>query len=238
MPYTLLKLAMLFLLITQGVFMLLYMYRFHTLKWKCLNSAVFVLTGVCALLIAGVSPYSVLIFVGLVASFFGDLTLDFKFLGQQNLLGIIFFFFAHLSYIAAFSTVSMSYGERLFSRQEFIMAVVIVASSIYLLEKIGLNFGKLKLPIFIYTCVLSLMVVKAIGLGIMLVSLSFIAGGILIIAGSVLFLLSDFGLSFFMFSQKREIRVFNKVLLLSRINILTYFSAQSLLAFSIIFIGV
>ena len=119
-----------------------------------------------------------IVFVGLALSFFGDMFL----IGQSQrnfLLGLTSFLLAHIAYITAFVTAGLNRKWALRA------AVPVIAIAVLVLAWISPNVAPyLATPVYIYTAVISLMVIAAFG-----------ARGAgaskLIVAGALMFFVSD-----------------------------------------------
>ncbi len=119
-----------------------------------------------------------IVFVGLALSFCGDMFL----IGQSQrdfLLGLLSFLLAHIAYVTAFVTAGLN------RKWTVRAAVPVIAVSALVLVWISPNVAPyLATPVYVYTAVISLMVITAFG-----------ARGAgaskLIIAGALLFYVSD-----------------------------------------------
>lgn len=124
------------------------------------------------------SRYGQLILLGLVFSWFGDMFL----VGQARsffLLGLGSFLFAHVVYIAAF--IVKGINVRCIAVATLPVAAVGIAVSIWLTPYIP---PELVIPVRTYTCVISLMLIAAIGTRGR-------GATMLILAGALMFFLSD-----------------------------------------------
>jgi len=124
------------------------------------------------------SNYGRIILLGLTFSWFGDAAL----IGETRslfLLGLVAFLFAHIAYIAAFVVLGISVKWVLVAAMP--IALIAVAVSFWLAPYVP---QELVMPVRIYTAVISLMVISAFGTR---------GGGatILVVAGAVMFFLSD-----------------------------------------------
>jgi uncharacterized membrane protein YhhN len=119
-----------------------------------------------------------IVFAGLALSFFGDMFL----IGQSQrnfLLGLTSFLLAHIAYITAFVTAGLNRKWALRA------AMPVIAIAVLILAWISPNVAPyLATPVYIYTAVISLMVIAAFG-----------ARGAgaskLIVAGALMFFVSD-----------------------------------------------
>jgi uncharacterized membrane protein YhhN len=153
---------------------------------KLIASTAFVVAAAAAG--ARQSRYGRLVFAGLLLSWFGDAFL----IGTAQrwfLLGLVSFLCAHVAYVTAFITLGVERRWTLSSAAVivFIAALVLAWLAPYL--PVGLVW-----PVRIYTAVISLMVITAFGtLG---------AGASpLIVAGAVLFYISDLSVAAMRFTE-------------------------------------
>ncbi len=145
---------------------------------------------VAAALTAGAmgSRYGRIVLAGLVLSWFGDAFL----VGTAErwfLLGLVSFFLAHVAYVTAFVTLGVDRRWSLSAAA----AVVVIGALVLAWLTPGLPEG-LVWPVRVYTAVISLMVITAFGtLG---------AGATpLIVAGAVLFYVSDLSVAAMRFTE-------------------------------------
>ncbi len=119
-----------------------------------------------------------IVFVGLVLSLFGDVFLIG--LSQRNfLLGLMSFLFAHIAYITAFVTGGLN--RRWVARAALPVTAITVAVLLWISPHVAPHLAT---PVYVYTAVISLMVISAFG-----------ARGSgaprLIVAGALMFFVSD-----------------------------------------------
>ena len=209
-----------------------------SLFFKMICATSFLSMGVLSMNMANnKSTYAIIMLVGLVFCWFGDLFLHLN--NSQKAFGTGFcsFLIGHIVYIIAYvktlPIVNMDYNH--FNFIEIAVVVLIYAIGLVLVKVFKINFsiGLLKFGCIIYGGLLAAMFVKASSLGLNF----WLNGGkygvvafLVLSIGSLCFMLSDATLGIIMFGgQKRNkpLKVF---------NIVTYFLAQSLLASSILFI--
>lgn len=193
------------------------------------------LTSLCFLLIslsayfnnANNFNYFLLIFIGLIFSFLGDL-----FLGINNsnsisnntlfLCALISFSITHIFYSLSFINLS-----KLFFRN-FLFAIMLAFILISILKCTKkINFKNMFIPVCFYALIISFMVCTSLSL----VNITYLNNIYLslIISGTVIFLISDFILAFVLFYKDCS-----KVV--SRLNLITYYVGQILISLSILYI--
>ncbi len=158
------------------------------------------------------SYYQLFIILGLSFSLVGDVMLMRPI--NKFIFGLIAFFIGHLFYTSAFVSVEGFQSFHLIGVLLFVMGLTLF---IYLFPAIR----KLRIPVAVYIVIISLMVWQAGGVW---ASLSTMKTGFAFL-GAVLFCVSDMVLSV---SRFRKPFILSQVIILS-----TYYSAQTLLAFSI-----
>ena len=198
-----------------------------TLLIKMLCSGIFVATGIISAVYSGGfgSLYPLLLVIGLVCSWFGDVLLHKAESMPRYITGGLGFLAAHVLYITAFIKTA---ATPVFALRDIIIMLCAYALAAVLYFVLKLKAGKLLVPIMIYAAVLCFMLSKAVNLGIIEIGKGVYAGGIILILGALLFVLSDFmlGISFLGNTTYKK----------QAVNMLAYFPAQMLLALSILFI--
>jgi len=122
--------------------------------------------------------YGQILFAGLVLSLCGDLFLTG--LSQRAfMLGLASFLLAHLAYVVAFSVLGLNHKWMLFAAVPVIAVAVLVAA--WLAPHTP---AELLVPVRIYTIVISVMVIAAVGA-------KGAGGPTLVVIGAVLFYVSD-----------------------------------------------
>lgn len=210
--------------------------NWHSLGYKMICASTYVALAATMTNVTGkFGGYSLLMIIGFIASWFGDLMLHIPkptkvFFG----IGMGFFMVAHLFYCLAYIGVQRSFfpDVKTVSWQEILIAVIITATflGVCLIKKV--SFGSMLLPGAVYGIFVTMMMIKSSLLGIRLLTGN-IAGmtvpAILLIIGGICFFLSDGSLSLISFDtryKKFKLKVF---------NIVTYFGAQVCLALSIFY---
>ncbi|PKL35741.1 MAG: hypothetical protein CVV44_19630 [Spirochaetae bacterium HGW-Spirochaetae-1] len=138
----------------------------------------------------GIDRYSILIITALMLSMIADVMLM---IVEIDLLkyGIVYFLLAHVVYIFAFSV-----GYQ-FQPWNAVIGAFLLASVILFYYRIGRHGGKLRIPVFVYSVVLALMIYFAfshLGNGN--------PAGILVAIGGALFAISDTCLAYNAFKKK------------------------------------
>lgn len=209
-----------------------------SLFYKMICATSFLGVGVLSMTIAGnKSVYAIMMLVGLVFGWLGDLFLHLNNTQKAFAIGFCNFLVGHIVYIVAYiRTLPLISDEySFFNIYEIILALSLVTLAIVAMVKfkIQISVSVLKYGIVIYSLLLIVMHLKASALGLCY----WLNGGkygviafLVLAIGSLCFMLSDATLGIIMFGgQKRNkpLKVF---------NIVTYFLAQSMLASSILFI--
>lgn len=198
---------------------------------KCSGSLIFIITAIVASFLgAGMTAVASVMLVGFCMSLVGDFWLDQELTEKHIFLGIVFFFTAHLCYIAAF----LKFGkEKLGITSMFTKTEIIAIAAVFVVAAVGsfvtkMQLGKLIVPVGLYSIVIATMVVKAITTCVAIYNTKAVATYALVTLalGALLFIISDLILSFMYFGSKntKGMRI---------ANIVTYFSGQMLLAISL-----
>ena len=230
------------LIVLEIIFVPLYLKKmwptknWHSLGYKMVCASAYVaLAVVITCSSENFGKYSLMMIIGFIASWFGDLMLHIPkptkvFFG----IGMLFFGTAHIFYCLAFIGVQLSFfpATTAVAWQEILTAVVTIAVflTVCLIKKV--SFGSMLVPCAVYGILVTMMMIKSSMLGIRL-----LANGIngmtvpalLFLIGGICFLLSDGSLALISFDtryKKFKLKVF---------NIVTYFGAQICLALSILY---
>lgn len=210
--------------------------------FKSLSSIMFVLTALLAYLAnQNASIYFVVcIIFGLILGLVGDIILDLKVAYSESetlyfRVGTACFFAGHIFYLIA---IFNSFNFSLLTVLLPILGALCIGFLMIITSKIlGINFKKHKLICFSYASVLSLTAISAI-CGLIISGLT--PFFIFITLGGILFLVSDVILTFQYFSVKNSDELCklkpqsNNILM--TLNHVTYYTAQFLIALSILFI--
>ena len=177
------------------------------------------------------SIFNVLVILGLSLGLIGDILLDLKYVDIERTVGytyggFIAFGIGHILYITAL-IMNYSSGNILFIILPIVIDIILSIITILLEKPLKIKYGRYKIISFIYalalfgTCMFSLFLAIENGFQILPLNLFFIA--------SVLFAISDLVLSGTFFGENKE-RPVDFIL-----NYSTYYSAQFLIAFLLIF---
>lgn len=210
-----------------------------SLTCKMICATMFLAVGVLAYIYSGNnSEFAKFMLIGLGSSWFGDLFLHLK-QGCKVTFGIGFVFFAaaHVLYLVAYSKATEFYTpERKFlTIPEILIAIAIIVFFYFLLKgKDMINFASPIVAIFsLYGLILTTMFIKAVVVGHQYISMGNpVFGGVSLALGGTLFFTSDMTLVLLMTSEKLK-----KNHRLKDYNIGSYFLGQTLLALSVLFIG-
>jgi len=184
--------------------------RFYHYIFKPLTIVLIIFFGLFSDNIAE-NKYSQLILLGLLLSFFGDV---FLMKGKKEFLfGMIAFFLAHIFYIIAFSVPEMKFNLFLYG----IIFTISLSYYIFLFP----SLDNLRIPVFLYTAVISFMLYFAISYYLVNNDLL----GKLILSGAILFTISDMLLAIRQFKSDFPFS--------SQLVYLTYFPAQYLFCLTI-----
>lgn len=157
------------------------------------------------------STYGFIVISALIFSMFGDIALMPPDNNKKFRIGLVFFLTAHVIYIAAFFYLGK------FSYVDLISGgILIVAASAFYLMIRG-NLGAMKIPVIVYIIIICLMVNRAVS-----------TGNSLVIAGAVLFFISDLLLASNRFFRKWKYE---------RLSLAFYYGAQLFLALSVSSVG-
>lgn len=208
--------------------------RYGKLINKMAASVPFVVTGVY-LTLAGSPvnmPYSLLIVGGLVSSFIGDWVLKYDLFGMKGLPGIAAFALAHILYISAFA-VRVPFAA--YDLWLILPWIGMLDGEIFLKKKLKIDLGATAPAVLVYAMIINAMVI----LGIRAAFLTAEGGmsvvrSLVLIAGVIMFIVSDAGVCLMMFDGRKEITVKGKVIKLDPVNIFNYCGGQMLIAASVL----
>lgn len=211
-----------------------------SLFWKMICSTLFIITAVFAMVfVKNYSLFAILMLIGFFFSWWGDFLLHVSGKPIFFIFGLISFLIGHIMYISAY-TVAM---QKIFPEASFIgipemiAYIIIICTALFSLNNLCVEFGDAYLPCLIYLCTIGVMVVKAFSFAIHIIincaTPSPIFTGIMLMAGAILFMLSDYSLAILTFTK--GIKQHGK---LRNFNIWTYFFGQMCLGITILFITV
>ena len=171
-------------------------------------------------------PVLMIILLGLIAGLIGDLFLALRplqdLVEDQNIIisGIVCFSVGHLFYFTAFMMMTT------FSWLSVIIAVVMTIVIYFMSDKLDYRMGKAKTPTLIYSFLIFLMVGQTLGFAIIT---GFSTFSMMFLVGALLFSISDLILAPIYYGNgNRPMMVI--------MNLITYYSAQILIAVSILFL--
>lgn len=195
---------------------------------KILASLTFVYTAIFSYLKNPInSAYPILLFIGLIFALFGDIFLVLKSRTKEGLdnvflMGLISFSITHIFYSSAFMTLG-SFG--------FVTLISTILFSIFysvFFDSLKcINFKNMFYPSHIYIIAVSFMFSNTLGLIGSNINHSAL---LLMLIGALLFMISDFILTFVLFFD-------NCPKFMELINLLTYYLGQILLALSILYLS-
>ena len=206
---------------------------------KMICASMFLAVGILTYFYTGNdSEFAKFMLIGLSSSWLGDLFLHLK-QGCKVTFGIGFIFFAaaHVLYLIAYSKATALYlpESKFFTIPEIIFALATVIILYFLFKGKGqINFLSPLMSVFIvYGLILVSMFVKAVSFGAQfIIDGNSVFGGLCLAIGGTLFFTSDLTLVLLMFNEK-----WKKSHRLKDYNIGSYFLGQTLLALSVLFIG-
>ena len=199
----------------------------------------FLAVGILAYFYTGnTSEFAKFILIGLASSWFGDMFLHMKQGCKVTFgIGMVFFAAAHVLYLVAYyKATKLYFPERTFiGILDIILIIATLLIFYYLFKGKGqINFLHSIMIVFaIYGLILVTMFVKAVVFGTeYIIAGNSFAGGLCLAFGGTLFFSSDLTLVLIMFNEK-----WKKSHRLKDYNIGSYFLGQTLLALSVLSIG-
>lgn len=210
--------------------------NWHSLGYKMVCASAYVLLALTLVTAeGGFTPYSKLMFIGLINSWLGDLNLHIpKPTKKFFIIGMFFFMVSHIFYCLAYIHVQKEFFPDvptvLWWEVAFVIFYILAFFAVCCVKKV--KFGVMALPSAIYGIAVTTMMIKACSLAVRLAAdnpQDMLVPSLLLILGGVCFLASDSTLALISFDtryKKFGLKVF---------NIVTYFPAQVCLAFTVIF---
>ena len=207
---------------------------------KMICATMFLSVGLLAFFYTGnTSEFAKFMLIGLASSWFGDLFLHLK-QGCKVTFGIGFVFFAaaHVLYLIAYSKATKLYfpDRNFLSIPEILIVVGIIAFFFFLFKgkAVMINFANPVIAVFVvYGLILTSMFIKAVVFGAQFIMAGNpVFGGLSLAIGGTLFFTSDMTLVVIMSSER-----WKKSYRLKDYNIGSYFIGQTLLALSVLFVG-
>ncbi len=208
--------------------------RYGKLINKMAASVPFVVTGVYLTIVG--SPvnmtYAVLITAGLVSSFIGDWVLKYDLFGMKGLPGIAAFALAHILYISAFA-VRVPFAA--YDLWLILPWIGMLDGEIFLKKKLKIDLGATAPAVLVYAMIIDAMVVLGIRAAVLTAQGSMsVVRSLVLIAGVIMFIVSDAGVCLMMFDGRKEITVRGKVIKLDPVNIFNYCGGQMLISASVL----
>ena len=216
-------------------------FLFEKLKGYCLKeviikgitSAFFIALGIYALYTTNLKHFSKFAVLGLVCGLFGDIFLELKYAYRSKeyeytMAGFIAFAIGHILYITGMFLEFYKDQSVLFILVPIFIGLLMGPGTIFMGKLLKTNYGRYKVISFIYATILFTMLASTFSVWMMS---GFINPGLLLlfIAG-ILFTVSDLILNLTYFGEGHD-KPFDLIS-----NAITYYSAQFIIAFSIIFI--
>lgn len=208
-------------------------YTLKSVFWKTFVSVLFLAVALCAWYGSGcMHIMGVLIILGLIFGLLGDIWLDLKYVYPEQddiftYAGFASFSVGHILFIAGMLLRYGPEGKPLYIILPILLAILVSAGNIMMEKVMKLDFGKMRKIVFGYGAILfsTVLVSGSLALyhGWQVTTLN------IIFVGSILFALSDLVLSGTYFGGKeRPVDII--------LNYLTYYPAQFLIAFSLLFL--
>ncbi|MBR3596126.1 MAG: lysoplasmalogenase [Clostridia bacterium] len=221
-------------LVIDAVLAYRFAYKDGSMRQKLLTSLPFVAVGFYLTLVCSPNNmlYAWLIVAGLCASFIGDWVLRYDLFGMKGLPGIISFALAHILYISAFAVrVPLTVKDLVLLIPWSIMFVL----EIFAKKKIKIDLGPTAPAVAVYAMIIDAMVVLGVRAAIMTLNGGIsVLRSIVLVAGVIMFIISDAGVCLMMFGNRTEIKIKNKIYRLDPINIAMYYGGQMLIAASVL----
>ena len=197
--------------------------RKHAFFAKGAASLGFLLLGALSFLRDGLNwSYWGWMMAGLFLGLAGDLLISLDKVWNRGkkpalLLGMSAFLLGHIAYVAAFSQLAS------FQMFNVVTAFILLVAEILLSGRLKFQFGSFSIPGIVYAASITLMLVKALSV---LEQMGYTGQSFCIIAGAVLFFVSDVLIIYILFKGK-------DTFVYKLTNLLSYYVAQLLLAGSL-----
>jgi uncharacterized membrane protein YhhN len=214
------SLAIFFIMLCVYIYHIIFKEEPYEKITKTAPSIMFFTTSIVSIILTKNYTLSALFLcAGLFFSIFGDFFLIKKLkIKRSFIIGVSFFFITQICYIISFSILVPITWLDIF------LFIGLEGSALLVYKLMRFDAKNLKIPLFLYSCALSFMAVKAVSL---VFSRPFgIYHGITVAMGGLLFLFSDCVLSHSILTGGRTLRA-------RLINLVTYYFGQIMLAFSI-----
>ncbi len=233
------------ILAVEIFFLRQYLKTFHptrtmtSLRNKMICATCYLALALLGVLYCGeINHYSLMLLLAFVLSWIGDFLLHIP-KGNEKInygVGAVSFFVGHFFFIGAFSSVQSEMLHLYVNVYYWQMIVPVVAAVLFLIafRILGVKTGKLTVPCFLYALLVCSMAVSALALAVTILQKQqnpSIATVLMLPLGGLCFLQSDLSLGMSFFSEKY------KTPAVHAFTVVSYFTAQSLLAGTIFFIG-
>lgn len=198
------------------------LFKYHTLA-KFINSIGFIAVATGACLFSGQWSLYFAMLPGLILCLVGDVMLaldNSRALSKYFLPGLTSFLIGHILFVWAFSM------RVPFSLYDLILPVIAVILTFFIVRMKGIDVGKLRVAVIIYSFFVALLFSK--GISLVLVN-GMTPVNSLLCRGAFLFLLSDAIVLFLLFYEKKHFIV-------RFCNLATYYGGMFLIALSLAFI--
>lgn len=194
--------------------------RVEAPKSKLSLSVAFCAVGLIGATLNDFSMYAGFILLGLMASLAGDYFLIFIESDEKKYtVGILCFGLTHVLYLIAM----VSAGG--FFLTDIIVSIVLYALLLYFTSQKKLDFGPVKYPVYVYSMLIVLMVVKSMAM--IYFSPYAMQSRLLMAIGAILFIASDIFLAIYQYMNGNSMhRILNNI---------TYFTGQLLIAASLFY---
>ncbi|MDR3344464.1 MAG: lysoplasmalogenase [Oscillospiraceae bacterium] len=214
-----------------------------SLLLKMICATLFVLIALLQMRIAdNYSDFAVKMLWGFAFSWLGDFFMHMRLKPKAvwYALGVASFLGGHVMFVSAYALAAQKLlGASFWNPAEIAVIAVLFIAAVFILFRMSKNHSNKLLPmLMVYAAAVLTMMVKAVSLGVRLfadgqqpwyAALLLIAGGICFPLSDVLLLLIDFGGTPHHPDRFKTFKV-------KSVNIWTYFAAQCLLAFTVLFI--
>ncbi|NLD26505.1 MAG: hypothetical protein GX661_04005 [Acholeplasmataceae bacterium] len=196
----------------------------RVLVLKMLTSTTFLALGIIASNITTNRDYAILVMCGLCFGFIGDFLLGMQRVDRKHkkiyfLFGLLAFLIGHCFYISAFSLESHIYAWVYLT-----VPVLMTLVGIFLLSRVNIKSLAIKCGNYLYLFITAMLL--TFGVGNLILDSSFLT--LVCALGAIFFALSDLLLFFLYFKNPKS-----RIKMLKTFNIVLYYSAQILLAYSI-----
>ena len=200
---------------------------------KAFTSLLFIGVGIYGLFNSHLRFLGIFILIGLIFGLAGDILLDLKYVYREKdypftLAGFIAFGIGHVFYITGMLLEFFHDQNALYIIIPFAVGLLIALGTILTEKILKTNYGRLKLPAFLYAIALFSMV--SISFSMWMMSGFHNNGLLMVFIGGILFAVSDLILNMTYFAENHE-KPFDIIS-----NSITYYAAQFIIALAILFL--